>query len=105
MCIRDRYVMWGANNSQVYELLMGYNTKDWDVTEPLLADAPAEVSSDHLSYTISIRDGVKWHDGQPLTPEDVLFTFKAAACPLTDAPDRRSFLTDIADIQLEGRQL
>ena len=76
------YVMWGVNNSQVFELLMGYNTKDWGLTEPLLAEAPPVVSDDHLTYTITIREGVKWHDGQPFTAEDVLFTFKAAACPL-----------------------
>ena len=34
------YAMTGANNSQIYELLLGYNTKDWDLTEPLLAEAP-----------------------------------------------------------------
>jgi len=58
-----------------------------------------------LTYTVTIRDGVKWHDGQLLTPEDVLFTFKATACPLTDTPDRRSFLRDIADIQIDGRKV
>jgi len=100
-----QYVMWGAKNSQVYELLMGYNTKDWDVTEPLLAEAPPTVSADHLTYTITIRDGVKWHDGQPFTVDDVLFTFKATACPLTDAAAHRSSLTDLADIQAEGRTI
>src|SRR5262245_14918943 len=52
--------MWGARNSQVYELLMGYNNTDFDVTEPLLAEGPPTVSADHLTYTINIRDGVKW---------------------------------------------
>lgn len=95
--------LWGANNSQVYELLMAYNSEDWDVTVPLLAEAAPVVSQDHLTYTFTIRDGVKWHDGQPFTADDVLFTFKAAACPLTDAAPVRSYLTDIADIQVEGR--
>jgi peptide/nickel transport system substrate-binding protein len=98
----SQYAMWGARNSQIYELLMGYNTTDWDVTEPLLAEGPPTVSDDHLTYTIKIRQGVKWHDGKPFTPDDVLFTFKAAACPLTDAANRRSAMTDLADIQLDG---
>jgi peptide/nickel transport system substrate-binding protein len=97
-----QYALWGARNSQVYELLMGYNTTDWDVTEPLLAEAPPEISDDHLIYTVKIREGVKWHDGQPFTPEDVLFTFKAAASPLVDAARQRSALTDLADVQAEG---
>jgi len=98
-----RYVLNGVNNSQIYEFLMAYNTKDWDLTEPLLAEAPPAISADHLTYTFTIRDGVKWHDGQPLTPADVLFTFKAAACPLADTAWARSFLTDLADIQIDGR--
>ncbi len=100
-----QYALWGAKNSQIYELLMGYNTTDWDVTEPLLAESPPTVSEDHLIYTIKIRDGVKWHDGQPLTPDDVLFTYKATACPLTDAAPDRSHLTDLADIQVDGQMM
>jgi peptide/nickel transport system substrate-binding protein len=100
-----QYVMWGAKNSQVYELLMGYNTKDWDVTEPLLAEGPPTISDDHLTYTIKVRDGVKWHDGKPFTVDDVLFTYKAAACPTTDAARYRSSLTDLADIQTDGRTI
>src|SRR5215813_1674634 len=44
------YALWGAKNSQVYELLMGYNTRDWDVTEPLLAESAPKISDDHLTY-------------------------------------------------------
>lgn len=99
------YVMWGVNNSQIYELLMAYNNKDFTLTEPLLAEAPPSISEDRLTYTIKIRDGIKWHDGMPFTAEDVLFTFKAAACPLADTGPVRSYLTDIADIQVDGRSI
>ncbi len=34
-----------------------------------------EVSDDGLVYTYKIRDGIKWHDGQPLTAEDISFTY------------------------------
>ncbi|PYS15252.1 MAG: hypothetical protein DMG15_05455 [Acidobacteria bacterium] len=100
-----RYALTGVNNAQIYEFLMAYNPKDWDLTEPLLAVAPPAISDDHLSYTFTIRDGVKWHDGRPLTPDDVLFTFKAAACPLADTAWARSFLTDLADIQMDARSM
>ena len=36
-----------------------------------------EVSKDGLNYTFTIREGVKWHDGKPLTVEDVKFSFDA----------------------------
>jgi peptide/nickel transport system substrate-binding protein len=97
-----RYALGGVNNSQIYELLMAYNTKDWDLTEPLLAEAPPTISDDHLTYTFRIRNGVKWHDGQPFTADDVLFTFKAVACPLADTAPLRSYLTELKDIQVDG---
>src|SRR5579859_879450 len=30
------------------------------------------VSEDHLLYTITLRDGLKWHDGAPVRPEDCI---------------------------------
>jgi peptide/nickel transport system substrate-binding protein len=39
-----------------------------------LADS-VERSDDGLVYTYKIKDGIKWHDGQPLTAEDVAFTY------------------------------
>jgi len=35
-----------------------------------------EVSSDGLTWTLTIREGVKWHDGTDLTTEDVLWTLQ-----------------------------
>jgi peptide/nickel transport system substrate-binding protein len=42
--------------------------------EPGLAKS-FEYSSDGLSITYDLRDGVKWQDGQPFTSADVKFTF------------------------------
>ena len=70
-----------------------------------LAEAPPVISEDHLTYTFKIRDGVKWHDGRPFTSDDVLFTFKAVACRLTDTAPLRSYLTDLKDIQVDGRTI
>ncbi|MCX7783108.1 MAG: ABC transporter substrate-binding protein [Meiothermus sp.] len=36
------------------------------------------ISQDALTYTFRLRPGVKWHDGQPFTAEDVKFTFDLA---------------------------
>jgi peptide/nickel transport system substrate-binding protein len=33
------------------------------------------VGADGKTWTFKLHDGVKWHDGQPLTSEDVVFTF------------------------------
>ncbi len=44
--------------------------------EPALAERWTE-SADHLTYTLTLRDDVKWSDGTPFTSADVLFTFQA----------------------------
>ncbi len=36
----------------------------------------AEPSADHRTWTVSLRPGVQWHDGEPFTADDVAFTFQ-----------------------------
>jgi peptide/nickel transport system substrate-binding protein len=40
-----------------------------------------EVSEDGREWVFHLRKGVKWHDGQPFTADDVLFTFQALQNP------------------------
>jgi peptide/nickel transport system substrate-binding protein len=47
---------------------------------PALAES-VESSKDALTWTIKLRQGVTFHNGKPLTPEDVLFTLKRVANP------------------------
>ncbi len=60
------------------------------------------VSPDLKTYQFTLAEGVKWHDGRPLTSEDVKFTFEEVAAKLNpngpiafrgldrvDAPDSR----------------
>ena len=34
-----------------------------------------EESEDNLSYTVKLREGVKWHDGEDFNADDVVFTY------------------------------
>jgi len=43
------------------------------------------VSDDGRTYTFSLRSGLKWSDGAPLTSEDVVFTFQRLMNPATAA--------------------
>ncbi len=56
----------------VYDSLIYVNQKSQ--VEPLLA-TKFEPSADGTTWSFTIREGVKWHDGQPLTAEDVAFTY------------------------------
>ena len=44
--------------------------------EPWLAEK-WETASDDRTYTLTLREGLKWSDGAPFTADDVLFSFKA----------------------------
>ena len=48
---------------------------------PGLAKELPQQSSDGLTYTFKLRDGLKFSDGQPLTADDVVFTYKIAYDP------------------------
>lgn len=40
-----------------------------------------EVSEDQLTWTFNLVENATWHDGEPFTAEDVLFTFELLADP------------------------
>jgi len=43
--------------------------------QPQMADW--KVSDDKLTYTFTLRDGLKWHDGAPVTAEDCVASLLA----------------------------
>ena len=47
---------------------------DTDVAEPLLAES-FEISKDEKTITVKLREKLYWSDGQPITADDVLFTW------------------------------
>lgn len=47
---------------------------DQDETRWYLADS-CEISDDGLVYTLKLKDNLKWHDGEAITADDVIFTF------------------------------
>ena len=58
-------------------------------------------SQDGLEWRFTLRDNVKWHDGQPLTAEDVRFTFEynttgpgAASAGLTGRLDLKEVVVE-----------
>jgi peptide/nickel transport system substrate-binding protein len=51
-----------------------------------------DISKDGLSITFHLRKGVKWHDGQSFTAEDVLYTYKVTIDPKTPTAYAEDFL-------------
>jgi peptide/nickel transport system substrate-binding protein len=48
-----------------------------DELEPWLAEG-WKIAADGVTYTLTLRDGIKFSDGHPLTADDVLFSFRVA---------------------------
>lgn len=55
--------------------------------EPELA-ASYDISDDGLRYTFHLRENLIWHDGKPLTSDDILFTIKSVREPALRSPIR-----------------
>lgn len=54
--------------------LMEWNW-DYDTPVPSLAES-VDVSDDNTTYTFTLREGLKWSDGEPFTSEDLMFTIE-----------------------------
>lgn len=63
-----------AAQGYIYETLMFFNQAKAGDVEPELA-TDYKWNSDGTQLTVTLRDGVKWSDGQPFTADDVAFTF------------------------------
>lgn len=57
----------------IYEGLITENGETGEI-EPALAES-WEISEDNLQIVFTLREGLKWSDGQPLTVDDIVFTY------------------------------
>jgi peptide/nickel transport system substrate-binding protein len=55
---------------------------------PDLAESFPEVSEDGRSYTVQIKRNASWHDGTPITADDVIFTVQTLQNPEFKSPRR-----------------
>jgi peptide/nickel transport system substrate-binding protein len=85
-----------ANNifGYTYEGLLNQNPITGKL-EPNLAES-WEVSEDKLKITFTLRNNLKWSDGQPLTSDDVVFTYN-------DIYLNEAIPTDVRDILRIGK--
>lgn len=89
-----------AFTGNVYEGL--YRLTDDGEVEPLLA-AGNTVSEDGLVYTFTLREGVTFHSGDPLTAADVTSSIERVLAEDSQSARKNSFKT-IADIQAPDEQ-
>ncbi len=73
------YVLKGVKApglTYLYESLMTPSFDEPETVYGLIAES-ADIAPDRLSMTFTIRKAARWHDGTPITPEDVVFSLNA----------------------------
>lgn len=77
--------MDGSNYS--IHLYQGLYRFKYDASGVELGDAKsADVSEDGLTWTFTLRDDIKWTDGQPVTAKDYEYAWKRVCDPATASP-------------------
>lgn len=76
-----------ATDEESFEILLNtqeglYRLDRNDEPQPALA-AQTEISDDELTYTFTLRDGVTWSNGDPVTANDFRFAWLRALDPKT----------------------
>jgi peptide/nickel transport system substrate-binding protein len=79
-----------AFNGNVYEAL--FKLTDTGAVEPSLV-ADYSVSDDGLTYTFTLRDGVTFHSGDPLTAADVKSSIERVTAETSKSSRKRSLST------------
>ncbi|NJL94372.1 MAG: ABC transporter substrate-binding protein [Anaerolineae bacterium] len=71
-----------------------------DGLQPLLAES-WQVEEDGRVFIFNLREGVTWHDGEPFTADDVIFSFNAYANPAVGSrwADKLSQVAGYAEFQ------
>ncbi len=84
----------------IYQGLVS-RTAEQDIVPALAEDW--EISPDGLTYTFTLREGVTFHDGQELTPQDVVWSLQTRK----DTPEwsDSSRLANVATITAEGQEV
>ncbi|MET8978196.1 ABC transporter substrate-binding protein [Streptomyces sp. NPDC004539] len=86
-------------NSKIFDGLLAHDAGL--ELKPALAKALPEISADGLTYTYTLRDGVKFSDGEQLTAADVVFTYETVLDPKTNNASR-SQLDAIKGVKADG---
>ncbi|MEU2751624.1 ABC transporter substrate-binding protein [Streptomyces collinus] len=86
-------------NSKIFDGLLA---RDADLKlKPALAAALPEVTDGGRTYTYTLRDGVEFSDGEPLTAADVVYTYRTALDPKTNNTFK-SELDAVKEVEASG---
>ena len=98
----DPYQITAAGTREVlFNVFEGLVKPDTDGNFVDAVASAHDVSGDGRTYTFTLRDGVKFHNGETVTTEDVLYSFETCAATATNTAVAGA-LSDIGEITAEG---
>ncbi len=92
----DLYETWVARYTQDYLCTTDFNT--WEMV-PRLAEK-WEISKDGLSFTFFLRKDAFFHNGDPVTAEDVKFSLEAIRNPKHQALNLVPYFEDFTNVEI-----
>ncbi|MDB5037659.1 MAG: extracellular solute-binding protein family 5 [Bacteriovoracaceae bacterium] len=90
----------GEVTSLIFDRMVTWNV-DTGEPEPKLAESWS-VSKDGLTYLFKLRKNATWHDGKPVTAEDVKFTFDRIKDPKVDAAHLQNYFSGLESVTIKG---
>jgi peptide/nickel transport system substrate-binding protein len=88
----ESYEAWAL----MYDYMISWSDKDMS-PQPSLATS-WDTSPDGLTWTFHIREGVKWSDGEPLTANDIAYTYNRILDGGPEAASWGSYLNSVEKI-------
>lgn len=92
----DPHTTYGSGDKRVFSGLVSFDPQ-LNLT-PDLAES-WDVSADGMTYTFHLRQNAKFHDGRPVTAQDVVYSWERAASPALASETALTYLGDIVGIQ------
>ncbi|MEV6103572.1 ABC transporter substrate-binding protein [Streptomyces sp. NPDC051940] len=86
-----------AGNHHIYEGLLDTDPITREPYAALATEVPADLNA--TSWKFTLRDGAKWHDGQPVTADDVVFTFERILDPGTQTLAKGFFASWLQEVR------
>ena len=90
-----------AGVGQIFDTL-SVASEDEPSSEYGLVAEKIELAPDKLSVLYTLRKEARFHDGTPMTPEDVIWTFETLRTK--GAPSYRSYYGDVTKVEKEGER-
>ncbi|WP_405481342.1 ABC transporter substrate-binding protein [Streptomyces sp. NBC_00009] len=91
-----------AGNQHIYEGLLDTDPITREPYAALATKVPTDAELATTSWKFTLREGAKWHDGKPVTADDVVFVFDRILDPGTQSLAKGFFESWLKEVRKTG---